>query len=292
MVDRRAAEPAIASDPLRAARDLVDPAIARFLTERRAELSGMDPSAAVLVDELERLVAAGGKRIRPALCIWAFVAAGGAFEERIANVGVALELLHTCALVHDDVMDGAVERRGVPSTHVRFASEAPSGRDARAFGVASAILVGDLALVLSEHALRRSGFAGAELDRAMTRFDRMRVEMAVGQHLDVAGAGDRARVAALKSGSYTAVGPVAIGCALAAAPPPVEAPLGVYARLVGEAFQLRDDVLDGDLASGAVVRIGTLVDRAIASLRGAPLAEQGSSALIEIATLLRLEEGA
>jgi geranylgeranyl diphosphate synthase type I len=285
---RRTAEPEIASASLLVVAELVDPVLARFLAERRAELAGLDPTAVVLVAELERLVAAGGKRIRPALCAWAHVAAGGALGEPIANACVGLELLHTCAIVHDDVMDGATERRGVPTTHVRFGAEAPPGRDPQAFGAASAILVGDLALVLSEQAFRASGFGGTELERAMRRFDRMRTEMAVGQFLDVGGRADPARVAALKTGSYTAVGPVTIGCALAGAPQAVEAPLGVYARLVGEAFQLRDDVLDGEADAGVATRIDDLIDGAVQALDGAPVAPEGAEALAELAQLLRL----
>ena len=203
----------------------------------------MDPSAVALVDELLRLLRAGGKRVRPALCFWAFRAAGGGEDEPIVPVCAALELLHTSALVHDDLMDRDAERRGVDATHVRFAKDAPAGVDPEAFGTSAAVLVGDLALVLSERLLRTSGFEAGRLDAAMARFDRMRAEMAAGQFLDVSGARDLARVRALKTGSYTAEGPVLIGAALAGAGPEAEGPLRVFGRLVGEAFQLRDDVV-------------------------------------------------
>ncbi len=122
-------------------------------------------------------------------------------------------------------------------------------RTPTAFGTSAAVLVGDLALVLSERLLRTSGFGAGRLEAAMARFDRMRAEMAAGQFLDVSGVGDRARVRALKTGSYTAEGPVMIGAALAGAGPEAEGPLRVFGRLVGEAFQLRDDVADGDAGS-------------------------------------------
>ena len=283
-----AARPTTDSGSLETVRGLLDPVLARFLADRRAELAAMDPSAAMLVEEIERLVGAGGKRIRPALCYWAFRAAGGDGGNPIVNACVALELLHTSALTHDDVMDRTAERRGVPASHRRFAAEAPPGADPEAHGTAAAILVGDLALVLSEQALRVSGFVDPELARAMTRFDRMRVEMAAGQFLDVSGSGDPARVAALKSGSYTAVGPVLIGSALAGAGAAVEGPLGVYAHLVGEAFQLRDDIVDGDAPPGSSSQVAPLVDRAVLALEGAPLIPEGAAALVELAGLLRL----
>src|SRR5688572_4246144 len=283
-------EPAVVSAALDHARRRVDPVIERFLADRRAELAGMGSGSAVLVDELRRLIGAGGKRIRPALCLWAHRAGGGADPMPVVKAGAALELLHTFALVHDDVMDRTDERRGVPASHVRFAKEAPVGADPDAYGTAVAILVGDLAAVLSEQLIRTSGAEPGPLAVALGRFDRMRVEMAAGQFLDVsATAGPApARVAALKTGSYTAEGPVLIGAALAEAGPSAEGPLRVYGRLIGEAFQLRDDVIDGDADPGSAMRVGDLVDRGIAAIEGAPLEAEGVTALVEIAELLRL----
>jgi geranylgeranyl diphosphate synthase type I len=270
-----------------AVRGPVDRALLRFLGDRRAELAGMDPSAIALVDELLRLLGAGGKRVRPALCFWAFRAAGGDEDDPILRVCGALELLHMSALVHDDLMDRDAERRGVASTHVRFAEEVPAEVDPEAFGTSAAILVGDLALVLSERLMRTSGFAGDRLERAMSRFDRMRAEMAAGQFLDVSGSADRVRIRALKSGSYTAEGPVLIGTALAGAGADVEGSLRVFGRLVGEAFQLRDDVLDGDEPADAAAEVENLLTRAARTLGDVPLQPDGVEALIEIAELLR-----
>jgi geranylgeranyl diphosphate synthase type I len=280
----RTAPPSTAID---AVRGPVDLELERFLGDRRAELAGMDPSAVALADELLRLLGAGGKRIRPALCFWGFRAAGGGEDDPIVPACAALELLHTSALVHDDLMDRDAERRGVDATHVRFAKEAPVGVDPDAFGTAAAILVGDLALVLSDRLLRTSGFGTVRLEAAMARFDRMRTEMAAGQFLDVSGAGDRARVRALKTGSYTAEGPVLIGAALAGAGPEAEGPLRVFGRLVGEAFQLRDDVADGEAEAEAVATVEELVARATRALGDAPLRPEGVDALTQIAELLR-----
>ena len=279
--------PAPPSTAIHAARAPVDLELERFLGDRRAELAGMDPSAVALVDELLRLLRAGGKRVRPALCFWAFRAAGGDEDAPIVPACAALELLHTSALVHDDLMDRDAERRGVDATHVRFAKAAPAGADPEAFGTSAAVLVGDLALVLSERLLRTSGFGTGRLEAAMARFDRMRAEMAAGQFLDVSGMGDRASVRALKTGSYTAEGPVMIGAALAGAGPEAEGPLRVFGRLVGEAFQLRDDVADGEAGTGAVAAVEDLVARATRALGDAPLRRDGIDALIQIAELLR-----
>ena len=286
----------IRSPLLERVRERVDPALARFLSDRRAELAGMDARAAVLIDELLRLLAAGGKRIRPALCVYAYRAAGGSDGPPITKAAAALELLHTFALVHDDVMDRTDERRGVESTHVRFAKEAPLGVEPDGYGVSVAILVGDLAAVLAEQRLRTCGAAPDALHLAIERFDRMRVEMAAGQLLDLEMAraaespdeAARRRIAALKTGSYTAEGPVLIGAALADAGPNVEGPLRVYARSVGDAFQLRDDIIDGEAPSAAASRVDELASRAIAALQSGTLDAAGRDALVEIASALRV----
>jgi geranylgeranyl diphosphate synthase type I len=288
----RVAGPAFRSTALATVAEPVDAELGRFLRDRRAELAAMDPAAAVLVDEVLRLLAAGGKRIRPALCFWAHRAAGGCDGPAVVRAAAPRELLHTVARVHDDVMDRTDERRGVPATHARFARQAPPGADPDGFGTSVAILVGDLAAVLAEQLLRTCGAEPRALAAALSRFDRMRAEMAAGQLLDVLGdpRATSARVAALKTGSYTAEGPVLVGAALAGAGPEAEGPLRVFACLVGEAFQLRDDVLDGDAAPEAARRVDELVDRARASIEDAGLEASGRAALLELAGLLSLGE--
>jgi geranylgeranyl diphosphate synthase type I len=279
--------------PVRAALDdvraRVDDALLEFLEDRRAELAALDPDAAVLVEEIRRLADAGGRRVRPILCVSAFRAVGSGDDIVAVRAGVGLELLHTFALIHDDVMDGSAARRGVETTHRRFAREAPPGVDPDAFGRSVAILVGDLAAVLAERAVRTCGAEPARLEIALGRFDRMRVEMAAGQLLDLRSPGGAAaeRIAALKTSSYTAEGPVAIGLALAGAPAAVEGPLRVYARSLGQAFQLRDDVDDGDADPTEAPRIDELLDRAVDALEAAPLAAGAGAAFRAVAALVR-----
>jgi geranylgeranyl diphosphate synthase type I len=273
------------ADVLAEARSAVDDVLAAFLADRRSELAALDPSSAALVDEIRRVVDAGGKRVRPLLCVLGARAAGphdGSLGVRptVVRAAAALELLHTFALIHDDVMDGSPTRRGVETTHVRFASGDPGERT----GVAVAVLVGDLAAVLAEQLLRTCGAAGLELATALERFDRMRVEMAAGQYLDViGGARDDARVAALKTSSYTVEGPLLVGTALAGAGPAVEGPLRVFGRHLGEAFQVRDDLVDGDLGAQAEPRLAALVEAAVDALVGAPLEPVAADALRAVA---------
>ncbi len=282
---------------LEAVRARVDPVLETFLEGERRELTAAAPEAALLVDELIRLVRAGGKRLRPAFCYWGYRAAGGRDDEPIVRAAAALELLHTFALIHDDVMDASPTRRGVAASHVEMGEEA--GRrgwevDER-FGTSAAVLVGDLAAVFADRLLHESGFAPETLVKALRDYDRMRAEMGVGQLLDLAGAarsgGPGARgVAALKSGTYTVAGPLCIGVSLAGGSLQALNCLSRYGVPLGEAFQLRDDVVDGEAPPGAADRVNALIHRAVSALDPHVISPEAVGVLRSLAELLLLPE--
>ena len=252
----------------------VDAALARFLTERRSSLTEAD-EAVELIDELRRVVDAGGKRLRPLFCYWGFRGGGGEDGAGIVEAASSLELLHTFAIIHDDVMDRSPLRRGQPATHVALAHG-----DAHA-GISAAILAGDLAFVLADELFCGAGFSGERFMAAFSWYNRMRTEVVAGQYLDiVAPRGPEPpetvlrTIARLKSGGYTVEKPLLIGATLAGAAPETEAILSAFGATLGEAFQLRDDVLgafgdttvtgkdsDGDFREG---KRTVLVSRALA----------------------------
>ncbi len=244
---------------LESLKDRVDDALATFLTARRQELEWIDHRSTTPIDEVIRLFRAGGKRLRPAFCYWGYRAAGGGGGGGGARARppppppAALELLHTMALIHDDVMDGAAERRGDATAQARQTRAAWRRRDPdpERVGTAVAILAGDLAAVLADEMMLEAGFPPERLPAALERYHRMRTEMAVGAYLAVTGMeADARRLAFLKGGSYTVEGPLLIGAALAGAPVQVVARLERYGEPLGEAFQLLDDLRDGDAAAG------------------------------------------
>lgn len=283
-------------------RTRVDDVLTAFLDERIRGAERLDPGARPPVEEIARLVAAGGKRIRPLFCYWGFRAAGGADrggpDQPIVRAAAALELLHTMALVHDDLIDGAKERRGVPSTAVWFsehASDLGSPGDPEAFGVSTAILVGDVSAVWADGLFLSSGFSPDALARASVVYHGVREEMAVGQFLDVGGAAGgpevdpdfARRAAALKGGTYTVQGPLLIGAALAAGSPEVGECLSRFGRPLGEAFQLRDDLEDGEAAPGVTrATVDDLVAEAKTALDPALLTAESIPALRELADLV------
>jgi geranylgeranyl diphosphate synthase type I len=294
-------EPALFASPaLEDVKERVEPVLEAFLSARRDEMAAMDPGSALLVDEIRRLVRAGGKRIRPAFCYWGYRAAGGADGEPIDRAAAALELFHTFALIHDDVMDESDTRRGVPAVHVRLAEERAhvsggASPEAERFGRSGAILVGDLAAVLADELLLDCGFPQDRVLAALRRYARMRIEVGAGQFLDVSGAArDEAaalHVAALKTGAYTVEGPLHVGAILAGASPEVLAALSAYARPLGEAFQLRDDVLDrgeGSVPGATGDLVDELVDLASAALVEPRLGAEAVAALRSLAEALRL----
>lgn len=238
-----------------ALRSAVQAELDAVLARQRAVLGEVAPDTEPLVDAVRDLVA-GGKRLRPAFCTWGYRAAGGQDGAVEARVGAALELFQAAALIHDDVMDGSDTRRGMPALHRRFGDlHATSGwaGSCERFGEAAAILAGDLCLSWSDEALAGCGAEPERLAAARLVFDRMRTQLMAGQYLDVLeqasggapeGADERAlRVLRWKSAKYTVEHPLLIGAALAGADPLQREALSAYGLPLGEAFQLRDDVL-------------------------------------------------
>ncbi|HEX4966011.1 MAG TPA: polyprenyl synthetase family protein [Thermoanaerobaculia bacterium] len=189
--------------------------------------------------------------MRPALVYYTYKALGGSSEEEVLPLALATELLHTYLLIHDDIMDHAETRRGLPAAHVRFRDvhRARGLRgDAAHFGVSVAILLGDLAQSWAvELAAPAFPKGNGELARC---FSAMCQEVVGGQYLEILVAQRRGateeellRVLRLKSGRYTCERPIQLGAILAGAPAAALAELSRYGAAVGEAFQLQDDLL-------------------------------------------------
>ncbi|MGH9178728.1 MAG: polyprenyl synthetase family protein [Acidimicrobiales bacterium] len=226
----------------------VDGRIDCLLRAERGRWAEVDPDLAELLDAIGALVLAGGKRLRPAFCYWAYVAAGGDPDDAlVVDAGAALELLHSFALIHDDIMDGSSLRRGRPTVHRRYEGLHAGGGwrgDGRRFGDGMAILAGDLAFVYADLLL-----AGAPRP-AIDVFTELRLEVNVGQYLDLLATArgevdlDKARrICRYKSGSYTVERPLHLGAALAGRLDELGPALSAVGSPLGEAFQLRDDLL-------------------------------------------------
>src|ERR1700761_5057547 len=224
-----------------------------FVRDRCTEHVRGVPGATFLTDLLTGFVARG-KFVRSTFTYLGWLSAAAETDAAV-RAAASTELVHAFALLQDDVMDQSALRRGQPAAHVRLARwHQAQGLDGSAerFGESAAVLLADLCLVWAEQLFRDSGLPAAVLARGWPRYDTLRGELAVGQFADLVNdaRGDPTldevlSVTRRKSGNYTVRRPLELGAALAGAGEPVLAVLGQYGGLIGEAFQLRDDVLGG-----------------------------------------------
>nr|WP_179389052.1 polyprenyl synthetase family protein [Psychromicrobium silvestre] len=228
-----------------------------FLALKREELTAISADATALIDTIADL-ASGGKRMRALLCYWGWRGAGGdpANTTAIVATGASLELFQAAALIHDDIIDRSDIRRGAPSVHRQFSQLHQRQRwalDPERFGHAAAILAGDLCLSFSEEVF--ASVAGEGSGTARTVFNTMRAEVMAGQYLDileeVAGpsrgpalAVERAQaIIRYKAAKYSTEHPLVLGGALAGGSAELLSGYSDFALPLGEAFQLRDDML-------------------------------------------------
>jgi geranylgeranyl diphosphate synthase, type I len=233
--------------------DRVAAALRAYLTGQRAMLAALSADLPPALDAIADYVLIAGKRVRPAFAYWGWRGMGRSDDPAIIAAAASLELLHACALMHDDVIDDSATRRGRPALHRLFAirhERAQWNGDADNFGASVAILLGDLCLSWSFGMLRASGLTPEELARGAPVFDQMCTEVTAGQYLDVLAQARRAtrvdtalEVVRLKTAKYTVERPLHLGGALAGADPALLAAYSGYGLPVGEAFQLRDDLL-------------------------------------------------
>ncbi|MDN6123485.1 MAG: polyprenyl synthetase family protein [Brevibacterium sp.] len=232
-----------------------------FLESKAAQFLAISPDA----DEIGRALldfTQGGKKIRPVLLWWGFqLAVGddssrGALADGVADAAGSLELLHAAALIHDDVIDHSDTRRGKPALHRQFESQHSKLRyqgAAEPFGVAAAIVIGDICLALSEELFERSQTMLGITQLARGLRATLRRDVMVGQYLDVLAEvvplederiGERAwEVLSFKSAKYSVEQPLLLGAALGGADEDQLEEISRFGLPLGQAFQLRDDVL-------------------------------------------------
>ncbi len=227
-----------------------------WLTELDATLAAVDPDCAALADSIGALLR-GGKRVRAGFCYWGWRGTGEEGGEPIVTVATAMELVQAAALLHDDIMDASDTRRGLPSAHrqLQASHHLQEWRgDAARFGESAALLAGDLCLAASAQFLHRATaqLAPDRAVRGLRVYDDMIIQLMAGQYLDILAGARPAepdpeamarRVIRYKTINYTVDRPLALGATLAGAEEALLAAYTGYAANVGEAFQLRDDVL-------------------------------------------------
>lgn len=251
---------------LESSQELISQRLAVHLAQHRVDLAEIHPDATSLSDEIEQLLS-GGKRHRPALCYWTWrgfapdAAANDPLQHQTAlDTAIALEIFQAAALFHDDLMDRSDLRRGLPTAHRSFAARHRAlnlSGDEESYGSNVALLLGDLTLVLANRvlgsALLQANTPAAKTTREL--FDDMQATVTIGQYLDVQAqaapwakypAQDETRARQIiqaKTASYSYRHPLQLGAALAGGSPELLEALARIGQPLGEAFQLKDDLL-------------------------------------------------
>ena len=238
---------------LKSVRSAVEEELSIFLNRESAYLNSISSDLSPVSDSLTSFLLDSGKRLRPLFAYAGFAAAGGSLEKSAIRAMAALELLQACALIHDDLMDGSDTRRGKPSIHRHFESvhvQEQLDGFAPQYGLSAAVLLGDLALVWSDQMLNSAGLTTEQFARVLPFYNEMRVELMAGQFLDIHEqtqkdtSVDRSmKIARYKSGKYTIERPLHLGAAMTSSSKEVTDALSAYGLPLGEAFQLRDDLL-------------------------------------------------
>ncbi|OKJ18452.1 hypothetical protein AMK23_35535 [Streptomyces sp. CB02130] len=220
-----------------AVRQAVDATLTRYMSGqiRNAHHRGLPQQG---LQALSNFLNSGGKRIRPVLCVAGWQAAGGTgVPEPVLKAAASLEMFHASVLIHDDIIDASDTRRGQPTVHRQVSTEA-------------AIIIGDLALIFADDLLHNAGLGPEQLAAVLPVADHLRADTLHGQYLDISYAGEppaapgpALKITRYKTAKYTIEGPLLLGAALAGANNAVRSQLSAYAIPVGEAFQLRDDLL-------------------------------------------------
>lgn len=224
------------------------------LAQRRERSRSFSVSYTQLWESLERM-AMGGKKIRPRLLMDAYQSLGGIDERVAVDAACAMELLHIALVIHDDVIDKDLMRRGEMNISGRFASEAmlrgTTRRAANAWGEASSLLAGDLMLTLAHSLLARLEISDGQRQAVLDIFDATVFESAAGEHYDVwlsmhlepANPQDVLAMVDQKTAAYSFQAPLVLAAVLAGATTSLIEELTVIARQIGVIYQLRDDVL-------------------------------------------------
>ncbi len=233
----------------------VDAFLADFYSQQIIQAAKVDPAYQQLWQSMEKLALAGGKRIRPYLCVLAYQAFGGEEPENILAVAAAQELLHTSLLIHDDIIDRDTVRYGIPNVSGQFqeiyAQRAPSlsDSDRRHFADGAALLAGDLLLSGAHSLIAESQLTAPDRSAAQQQLQASIFSVAGGELLDSETVmqevqqSEPIKIAEYKTAGYSFVGPLLSGAALAHADQSSLSALRTYATNVGIAFQLADDIL-------------------------------------------------
>ncbi len=249
----------------------IDKELAKFLQQKKKAIKKSLPQSLPLVKAVEDLTLRPGKRIRPAMVYFGYLASGGQNKKATLFASQSVELLHTMALIHDDIIDQSDFRRGGPAIH-------------KILGQDEAILAGDLAFNLAEEVLDKSPFPVQNKIVCRQIFDLLKEEVILGQYLD--GLAEKRqkvtekeilKISEYKTARYTFVRPLQMGATLAGANKKTHDLFLNYGLPLGIAFQTQDNILG---VFGQKKQTGKPIDSDL---------KQGKKTLLIVKTLRKLK---
>ncbi|MET9508542.1 polyprenyl synthetase family protein [Streptomyces flavidovirens] len=226
----------------------VDEVLRRFVAEEADRLAAIDPALGPVADEVDAAVAAG-KRLRAAFCYWGWRAVGQPDSDALVRAAASMELVHAAAVVHDDLIDDSPLRHGRPTAHLALRGSVEHHPQPAGAARSLAMLVGDLLMSLAGQLFVTSGLPAAYLGRARPLWAALARDLVAGECLEILHTGAAPDTAAslkvirYKTAKYTVEQPLLIGGALAGAGERLREGYSAYGVPLGEAFQLRDDLL-------------------------------------------------
>ncbi|MFI9610399.1 polyprenyl synthetase family protein [Streptomyces sp. NPDC052023] len=229
-------------------RSRVDGVLRHFVAREAEQFAAIDPALGPVADQLEAAVA-DGKRLRAAFCYWGWRAAGQPDSDALVRAAASMELVHAAAVVHDDLIDDSPLRHGRPTAHVALRGAVRRRPRGAAAARSLAMLVGDLLMGLAGQLFTTSGLPAAYLARARPLWSVLARELIAGECLEILRTGaepdtaESLKVIRYKTAKYTVEQPLLIGGALAGAGERLREGYAGYGLPLGEAFQLRDDLL-------------------------------------------------
>ncbi|MBK3579503.1 polyprenyl synthetase family protein [Streptomyces sp. MBT65] len=226
----------------------VDQVLRRFVAEEAERFAEIDPALDPVAGQLQAAVT-DGKRLRAAFCYWGWRAVGQPDSDALVRAAASMELVHAAAVVHDDLIDDSPLRHGRPTAHIALRGAVRRRPRAVAAARSLALLVGDLLMGMAGELFATSGLPAAYLARARPLWAVLARELIAGECLEILRTGAEPDTAAslkvirYKTAKYTVEQPLLIGGALAGAGGRLREGYSAYGLPLGEAFQLRDDVL-------------------------------------------------
>jgi len=239
---------------LRNYKQKVDRSLTKYFEKKKKQADKIDPLSLAAVRSIEEFTLSGGKRIRPAVVYYAYLALGGENEKAIIEASMSVELVHSFLLIHDDVIDRDKSRHGVDTVHESYRKKARfavSKEDLCHFGNSMAIVVGDVAYSMANEIMFNSAFPAETIIKALNKIQQIVYRTIPGEMLDVVmqmrgktTENEIMRMYEGKTARYTFEGPIHLGMVLAQSEDQkILQAFSQYSLDLGIAFQIRDDIL-------------------------------------------------